>query len=462
MEQNEVRNAVYFVLGATGSGKSAAAVRIANTLRERCGYSTVVVVNCDVMQFYVGLPVSTNKISSDEMEGVTHCFMSFLSPEGIKVRDPTLPYEGFDKSSPVLEKISSSAVYNIHSYVSDVVEFVDTTFRNNAPAAVIICGGTCYYAQSLLLENLLTNEDQGEQPCNSEEGQSLLAGEYDEANIWKFLNEIDPDIAVRYHPNDTRRIKRLIEIYSRTNRLPSDIYGSRAKPCFRFCPSTCFVLWTNIEYERLKQKLDERLEKMLERGIIDECRQFIQELGEEAFNVPLANAIGFKEFISCFAVASNRVHLKEGIEIQESIELVRNNTRRYARRQLQWIKNRFLGRLRSIFVSEQVVENLIEVDASQSTSDFLSQVEKATMFFATSRNMPSENLKFPLKEDIMVPEPVRKEWCEICNIFFNGGSEADVHLRSKRHRGALKHEIIRKEQREKYGRLIPPKKRGRS
>ncbi|AAZ10523.1 tRNA isopentenyltransferase, putative [Trypanosoma brucei brucei TREU927] len=455
---------IYFVIGATGSGKSLAAVRVAKTLQLRCGCNNVVILNCDVMQFYAGLPIVTNKISSEEMDGIPHCFMSFLSPEGNKIRDPTLAFGGCDREAFSEQGCkSANDAYNIHSFVRDAVSYIESFLSTHSPAAVVVCGGTCYYVQSLLFDNLLTVEDTHVSGCLDTTGGCAEHTELNDGNsLWDQLKDIDPDIAARYHPNDIRRIRRLVDIYKRTNRIPSDVYNSREKPRLRFCPSTCFILWTHIELEKLRPKLNARIDVMVEKGIIEECRKFAQRHKEDVFTLPLGKAIGFKEIVSSFDMSGSEVQLKGEREVSESLDLLKVNTNRYARQQCQWIKNRFLGRLRELFATVNLEENFVAVDASASPSDFLRQVEVAVLFFTKRTCDNVAGLFFPLKKDVSIPSPVRHEWCGVCNVFYTDGRGRISHLHSKRHRGALRHEALVKEQAEKFGRIIPSKRVKRS
>ncbi|KAH9598694.1 IPP transferase [Trypanosoma melophagium] len=459
-EVTSFKKPIFFVLGATGSGKSLAAVDIATTLKRFCGYEHVVIVNCDVMQFYVDLPIATNKISLNEMQGISHYFMGFLSPTGVKIRDPTVPYEGCDKkTSEVLNDSKEEGIYNIHSYVHDVVGFINEFFQHNSSAAVIVCGGTCYYVQALMFENVLTEEDADDSmTLDSNANSSICLENFEGYELWKELNKIDPSVAVRYHPNDKRRIVRLLEIYKKTGRLPSEIYAFRPSPCFRFSPMNCFVLWPRVTFEKLKLMLDERVDKMVEKGIVKESLEFAQQHIKGDPDTGLARAIGFKEFIPAFQEKDGMICIKGEKELKESIEQIKINTKRYARQQNQWITNRFLGRFREVFISAQGFGNFVSLDVSDTVLEFHETVKNVTLFWIMSKGESIGNIIFPLKEPRDKMTTIKQEWCEMCGMFVSGGVQMDAHILSKRHRGAIKHAGLVKEQLEKYGRVIPRKK----
>ncbi|RNE96846.1 putative tRNA isopentenyltransferase [Trypanosoma conorhini] len=451
---------IFFVLGATGSGKSLAAVNVAKALQNRCGVRHVAIVNCDVMQFYADLPIATNKVSSSEMEDIYHCFIGFLSPGGVKIRDPTIPYKGSDKEEyESMQSSEENEVYNIHSYVRDAVRFIRTFFREHASAAIVVCGGTCYYAQALLFDNTLTLEDDKDSVYEEKKFNfSSSLENYEGKSLWQELNRVDPAVAIRYHPNDTRRISRLLEIYKKTNRLPSEIYATRPDPCFRFCPTECFVLWIQVPYEKLKTKLDERVDKMVQQGIVEEFVEFAQRRKNDVFDIGLARAIGFKEFITAFAEIDGQMRVKGECELKNSLALLKSNTKRYARQQDQWIKNRFLGRLRFVFTSLQGTRNFITIDASKMLSEFIETVQNATEFLLKKDSQMIGGVTLPLTETKDKPSAVKQEWCELCEIFVCGGNQMKAHATSKRHRGAVKHAALVREQGEKYGRVIPRKR----
>ncbi|KAF8276086.1 putative tRNA isopentenyltransferase [Trypanosoma cruzi] len=460
-EGEGLTNPVFFVLGATGSGKSLAAVNVAKALQRRCGFEHVVIVNCDVMQFYADLPIATNKISSSEMEGIPHCFVGFLSPSGMKIRDPTLIYKGRDKEETVtVNSLKEKEAYNIHSYVRDVVGFIESFFRDHSSAAVIVCGGTCYYAQALLFDNTLTLEDEKDL-VDHEKGlsSSVSLEKNEEKGLWQELNRVDPAVAIRYHPNDTRRLCRLLEIYKKTNRLPSEIYSTRPDPCFRFCPQKCFVLWIHVPYEKLRKILEERVDKMLEQGILNEFVEFAERQVKDGFDFALAKAIGFKEFIPAVDIIDGQIKVKGECELKNSLDLLKSNTKRYARQQDQWIKNRFLGRFRSVFNSFQGTRNFVCIDASKIFSEFIETVQNATEFLVKPGSQQLQGVTFPLNQIMEPQSEVKQEWCQVCEMFFCGGKQMNVHLTSRRHRGAAKHAALVKEQVEKYGRLIPFKRK---
>ncbi|RNF04043.1 putative tRNA isopentenyltransferase [Trypanosoma rangeli] len=458
-EGEQCSKPIFFVLGATGSGKSLAAVNVAKTLQHRCGIMHVTIVNCDVMQFYADLPIATNKVASSEMEDIPHCFIGFLSPSGVKIRDPTVPYKGVDKTESVYMDISEERdVYNVHSYVRDVVAFIKSFFREHSSAAIVVCGGTCYYAQALLFDNTLTLEDEKgfvDEVAMLDFSTSLENVEG--KGLWQELNRVDPVIAVRYHPNDTRRISRLLEIYKKSGRLPSEIYATRPDPCFRFSPKNCFILWIRVPYEALKIKLDERVDKMVERGIVEEFVQFAKR-NNNINDVGLAKAIGFKEFISAFAMINGQMRVKGECALKNSIDLLRSNTKRYARQQEQWIRNRLLGRLRFVFTSLQGTGNFIAIDALKMLSEFIEMVQNATEFLLKQNLQMIQGVTLPLNEIKDPPSAVKQEWCEVCEIFVCGGNQMRTHITSKRHRGAVRHAALVKEQEEKYGRVISRKK----
>lgn len=387
-----VSPALFFVVGATGSGKSAAAVHIAHTLRIEYGYDRVVIVNCDVTQFYDDLAVATNKPTAAQMGGIPHLFLGFLSSTDHIIHDPATPYEGRSKlaaasvSAPA-ERPSVGSPYHIHQYVRDVTRFIDAYAREPGRCAVILCGGTCYYMQALLFEHTIWDIKSEGSSDEVSLATAVAASRDDEHScdvtapsctyLWDQLNAIDPAVAARFHPHDSQRLRRLLQIYRQTNTAPSEIFASHP-PQLRYDISQCFVIWIDVPRETLMHSIDTRVDSMVRCGLLDEARAFYAKSAHyhDAYDIYLSSslntAIGYKEFIS--VLTESRCHQDGNIKtacafpiaqvgtedalcasisptqsvsasplpnVDSAIASVKSNTRRYARQQQRWLSNRF-------------------------------------------------------------------------------------------------------------------------
>lgn len=429
---------VFFVIGSTGSRKTVVAVELAKKLQTSYQRKNVVVVNCDVSQLYEDLPIATNKGSAEEFSGIPHFFLGFLSSDGKKKYDPQMPYPHCEEP---LVCVSSTQKYNITSFQHDVALFIENHFKQNDNTAVIVCGGTCYYSQAILFSNTLMNDD-----CvgtvHSEEIE-------DRVELWNRLHRVDPDVASRYHPHDTRRIQRLLQIYDQEGELPSKLFSSKSVN-LRFPHS--YVIWTYIEREELKVMLSKRVDVMLEKGLLSEVNQFHQKCLHTNNEGSILESIGYKEFLPYL----KQTAAKDDTYLKNAIELVKSNTWRYARQQLQFIKNRFIPLIRLTGINDPW--RFVRYNASCS-ENITRHLEVYLENVLQKKNASCSVFSFPLCEEAADKGEVTQTKCTICDMIVCGRGQMEVHMESKRHRGALKRMRLEKEQLEKYGRVLPPKKR---
>ncbi|KAG5497287.1 hypothetical protein JIQ42_03771 [Leishmania sp. Namibia] len=446
-----VSRPVFFVIGSTGSGKSKVAVHLAHELRRVHHYKNVVIINCDVYQCYADLPISTNKPSGADLGGVTHVCLGFLSSDGSVNWDNN--YSSAEQRAFCHEAevhLSGNANLNVHSYERIVSSFIAGFFERHSDAAVIVCGGTCYYAQALLFADSLVYDTEPSSLC-SHPDVDVKDG------LWERLHAVDAEVALLYHPNDRRRIKRLLEIYDATGQTPSTIFHAQASK-LRFDSHALFIVWVRMERNALDSLLNRRVDLMLQRGMLDEVREFWLKNGGKLPHNSLSEAIGCKELSQFFS--SGDSSLITSSDFESAVTQIKSNTRRYARQQERWIQNRLLPLLHSSplkgspthFVLLWTEEGVDTLSCVQNTLD--------TLLTASSVQPLAESL-FPLKQQLGFRKPVSQEHCEICKTLVYGRGQMELHLKSRRHRSSLRRLALEKEHREKYGRELPPPKRKR-
>lgn len=279
------------VTGATASGKSALAVEIAEKLNGE-------IVSCDSMQIYCGMDIGTAKPTREEMRGIPHHM--------IDVCDPTDNYSAADFADAASIKISEIAS------------------RGHVP---IICGGTGMYLDSLLRptsfsENSTTDEDM------YKIRRSLL--EFAEQNgaeaLHARLREIDPYSAENIHPNNIKRVARAIEIY-----LTTGLTKTETDRMTREGSSPYDALIINLDYadrKMLYSRIDRRVDIMMNSGLYNEVKSLYAREKLIA-GTTAAQAIGYKEILSC---------LRGEISVDAAAELIKKNSRNYAKRQITWFK----------------------------------------------------------------------------------------------------------------------------
>ncbi|MGN0649407.1 MAG: tRNA (adenosine(37)-N6)-dimethylallyltransferase MiaA [Oscillospiraceae bacterium] len=279
-----MNNRVLVVCGPTASGKTAVAVELA--LRHNGE-----VISADSMQIYTDMDIASAKATPEEMRGVPHHLLNFLDPnEPFSVAD----YVGLcDKC------------------VKDILS------RGKLP---IICGGTGLYISSFV-DNLQFDDTGCDMPFREE--MRRIAAEQGAGVLLEKLREIDPETAATLHENNISRVIRALEVY----RL-SGITISEAKRRSRLKPSPYEFVMLGLEYadrERLYERINARVDRMLEQGLEQEARQ--------CFNSPdrptAAQAIGCKELYPYFRGEKT---------LAECVEELKRETRRYAKRQLTWFR----------------------------------------------------------------------------------------------------------------------------
>lgn len=277
-------NKVIVVCGPTASGKTALAVELAKRFDGE-------VVSADSMQIYTDMDIASAKATPEEQQGIPHHLLGFLDP---------------------------SESFSVADYVKLCDECVrDILERGKTP---IICGGTGLYISSFV-DNLTF--DDSERDLAYREEMRKFAEENGSAALLEKLREIDPETASALHENNVGRIIRALEVYKTTGHTIS-----HAKAVSRLTPSPYKFTMVTIDFEdreQLRERINRRVDAMLERGLLDEARQcFAQPSRPTA-----AQAIGIKELYP---------YLRGERTLEECVEELKLRTRQYAKRQMTWFR----------------------------------------------------------------------------------------------------------------------------
>ncbi len=272
------------IVGPTASGKTALSVKLAQALDGE-------IVSCDSMQIYRQMSVGTAKPSLEEREGVVHHLMDFL-----------------DVSEP----------FSVADYCKRADEVIrDIHVRGKR---VLVVGGTGLYFSSLI--DHITFEDQKSDSALRERLQRD-ADEYGGEYLLRQLEAFDPETAKSLHPNNVGRIIRAIEVYRTTGQTMS-----QKQRLSRACESPylpCLIGLTFRDRAKLYDRIDRRVDLMMEQGLLEENRRLL--------TLPLSDtasqAIGFKEFLP---------YLYGQAPLEECVENLKRQSRRYAKRQLTWFR----------------------------------------------------------------------------------------------------------------------------
>lgn len=281
---NGVKTKLVIIQGPTASGKSELAVRLA----EACGGE---VVNADSMQVYRGMDIGTAKPAQELMGRVTHHLYDIV--------DPVVNFTAADYR---LE--AGRIIAEIHG-------------RGRHP---ILVGGTGLYIKTLI--GGLVPSPGGDEAIRVELEED--ARRHGVTALHERLARVDPSAAARLHPNDRVRIVRALEVYLMTGR-PLSAFQEEHR--FGEEPYDCLKFGISVDRDILYHRINERVDLMFAEGFVDEVRGLL-EAGYSP-GLKAMGAIGYKEVCAFLAGACS---------LEEARDLVKRNTRHYAKRQLTWFR----------------------------------------------------------------------------------------------------------------------------
>ncbi|MCD7839214.1 MAG: tRNA (adenosine(37)-N6)-dimethylallyltransferase MiaA [Erysipelotrichaceae bacterium] len=277
-------NKVLVVIGPTSVGKTKMGVELAKALDGE-------VISGDSMQIYKHMDIGTAKVTVDEMEGIKHHLIDIIEPT------------------------QSFSVKDFQDIVRSTI--ADITARNKLP---IIVGGTGLYIKGALYDYTFSETE-----TKHEEYKEKFK-DYSNEQLHDYLKTFDEKSALELHPNNRQRILRAIEIYETTGTTKSDIHASQQHVCLYDASFIGLTLDRDILYERINKRVD----IMIENGLEAEVTSLYQKGLTKDYQS--MKAIGYKEWFDYF----------EGHQTKEEvIELIKQHSRQYAKRQYTWFKNQF-------------------------------------------------------------------------------------------------------------------------
>ncbi|MCF8008634.1 MAG: tRNA (adenosine(37)-N6)-dimethylallyltransferase MiaA [Halanaerobiales bacterium] len=277
---------VVTILGPTAAGKTELSLKVAK-------YFDAEIISADSMQIYEGMDIGTAKVSKNIQKEIKHHQIDILKPD----QD-----------------------YSVAEYQKDVDPIIKDIFkRDKLP---LIVGGTGLYINAVL-EGFTLPEMKPDKDLR----KKLRKEAKDEGNqyIHNKLKEIDPKLAEKLHPNDIRRVIRGIEVYKLTGHTKT-YYKEKQKNSPPRYQSIKVGLTRNRE--ELYDRIEKRVNIMLDQGLIDEAKHIYNnyDLSKKS---TAAQAIGYKELFTYFDGKQS---------LEQAINLIKRNTRRYAKRQLSFFK----------------------------------------------------------------------------------------------------------------------------
>ncbi|HLS61342.1 MAG TPA: tRNA (adenosine(37)-N6)-dimethylallyltransferase MiaA [Virgibacillus sp.] len=280
-----MKQTVVVIVGPTSVGKTKLSIEIAKKMNGE-------IISGDSMQVYKGMDIGTAKVSPEEMQYIPHYMIDLKQPD-----------EAF-------------SVADFQFYVQQYID--DITSRNKLP---ILVGGSGLYIQATLYNYDFSNQKRDDKITKRLEAEIEQDGI---KPLYDRLMAVDPIQAAKIHPNNHRRVIRALEVYELTGSTMSERQEDQK------LESPYNIRYIGLEMERslLYERINERVDEMIVNGLVAEVRE-LYELGYETCQS--MKAIGYKEFIPYFQGKQT---------LYESIELLKRNSRRYAKRQYTWFKNK--------------------------------------------------------------------------------------------------------------------------
>lgn len=298
---------VICICGPTASGKSALADEVALTL-------STDVISVDAMQVYRGMDIGTAKTP---------------------VAERKVPLQ-------MVDVVDCSEEFSVALYQQMARKLVDE--RLGASKPVVLCGGTGLYLDAIIDE---MDFPKGELKSPSREHYEAILGAQGPEALWEMLEAKDPEGAAQIHPNNSKRVVRALEMIDEGKLYSEQHAGLKDhKPHYE-----ALLFGLTMRRERLYERINKRVDLMLASGLVTEVKSLCSQGLEGALTAK--QAIGYREVLQ---------YLNGEITLDEATELIKMNTRRYAKRQLSWLKRD--GRVQWLDMDEltiaQAKETVIE------------------------------------------------------------------------------------------------------
>lgn len=304
----ENKEKLLVLIGPTAVGKTKLSIELAKKFNGE-------IISGDSMQIYRGMDIGTAKIEPDEMEGIPHHLLDIRNPD-----------ESFSVAE--FQELVRAKISDIHS-------------RGKLPMLV---GGTGLYIQSVIYDYQFSDAFSDEAFRSSLEEKAQQNGnEY----VHELLRQVDPESAERIHPNNLRRVIRAVEVFHITGKTMSEYQEEQEKELLY----NVVLVGLTMDREKLYERINLRVDLMMNAGLIEE----VKKLHEQGIrDVQSIQAIGYKEIYE---------YLDGKIELQEAIEKLKQNSRRYAKRQLTWFRNKMDVKWFDMTLNDSVSKKMVEISS---------------------------------------------------------------------------------------------------
>ncbi|MCT1903824.1 tRNA (adenosine(37)-N6)-dimethylallyltransferase MiaA [Oceanobacillus sojae] len=280
-----MKKKVVSIVGPTAVGKTTLGIAAAKKFQGE-------IISGDSTQVYMGMDIGTAKVTSEETEGIPHHMIDIIRPDQ--------PF----------------SVADFQEHVKYHIEAVHK--RGNLP---IIVGGSGLYIQSVLFDYHFSDQRRDAELTNKLFQQIEAEGP---EKLYERLKQIDPEQAKKVHPNNHRRLVRALEVYELTGLTMSEYQKEQQAES----PYDPFIIGLDMERATLYDRINRRVDQMIEEGLMDEVQSLVAKGYKDCQSM---HAIGYKEIVSC---------LENRLSQTDAIAAVKQNSRKYAKRQLTWFRNK--------------------------------------------------------------------------------------------------------------------------
>lgn len=308
----ELKKPLIVLTGPTAAGKTELSIALAKKLNGA-------IISADSMQVYKYMNIGSAKIRPEEMQGVRHYLVDVLDPR---------------------------EEFHVARFQQMAKEAMDEIYRNGQ--LPIVVGGTGFYIQALL-KDIDFDESSGELPCRKELEET--ARREGGAVLYERLKQVDPESAEAIHPNNVKRVIRALEFYQETGQ-PISLHNREQKE--KQPPYTYAYFVLNDDRARLYERIDRRVDRMVEQGLVEEVR-WLKEHGYDRSLVSM-QGLGYKELFP---------YLDGTCSLEEAVEIIKRDTRHFAKRQITWFKREpdviWLNQQEFGYDKEKILKRMLEL-----------------------------------------------------------------------------------------------------
>ncbi len=278
------KSKVIVICGPTASGKTALSIELAKRINGE-------IISADSMQIYKDMNIGTAKPTAEEMQGIKHYLLDFISPD--------------ERYSVAQFKLDAKKA------IKEIIQ------KGKTP---IVVGGTGLYVDSLIYE-IEYNEIEFDEEYRKK--LEDIAEKEGLEKLYEKAKKIDPEAIKKISENDKKRILRILEIYNATgkNKTEQEIESRKKEVEYNY---KVFALYW--DREELYNRINKRVDIMIKQGLIEEVKNIIKKY--EKFPTAM-QGLGYKEVVE---------YLNDEITEEEMIEKIKMETRRYAKRQMTWFR----------------------------------------------------------------------------------------------------------------------------